>query len=394
MSPTRRSVSPTRRVPMVDLPAQYASLRTALDEAISRVLATQRFIGGPEVEALEGTLASLCGTEFAVACASGSDALMLSLQAAGVGPGDDVLCPAFTFFATAGAVARLGARPVFVDVDPDTLDVGPPEAEAGAARCRRLRAMIPVDLFGRVAPMGPLCDWAEARNVAVIEDSAQAIGARDPDGTPAGARGLAGCFSFFPSKNLGGFGDGGVVTSRSEPLVARLRELRNHGQGPDGLHRVVGTNSRLDAIQAAVLRVKLLHLSSWTKQRGENADFYDQRFAESGALPAGRGPADAPLRTPPPVPAPAVHVYNQYVVRVRSDLRDALRTHLAERGVETRVYYERGLHHEPCFAGLETPPLPATEAACHETLALPVHPELSAADREHVAESVLEFLSR
>jgi dTDP-4-amino-4,6-dideoxygalactose transaminase len=253
--------------------------------------------------------------------------------------------------------------------------------------------VIPVDLFGRVAPVGELAAWAEARGMFVIEDAAQAIGARDAEGRPAGSRGLAGAFSFFPSKNLGAFGDGGLVTTQSEALASRLRELRNHGRGSDGLHRVVGTNSRLDALQAAVLRVKLRHLESWTKQRLENADFYDRRFAEAGMRPAGQGSGDAPLRTPPPVPAPAVHVYNQYVVRVRADLRDPLRQHLAERGVETRIYYERGLHREPCFAELATPPLPASEAACRETLALPIHPELSPADREHVAESVIGFLN-
>ena len=382
------------RVPMVDLPSQYAALRGEIDEALAGVLASQRFIGGAEVEALEQALAAQSGTAFAVACASGSDALLLSLQAAGIGPGDEVLCPAFTFFATAGAVARLGARPVLVDVDPATLDLGPTQAEAVLARCRRPRAVLPVDLFGRVAPVGALAAWAEARGMFVVEDAAQAIGARDAEGRPAGSRGLAGAFSFFPSKNLGAFGDGGLATTDSEALATRMRELRNHGRGLDGLHHVVGTNSRLDALQAAVLRVKLRHLESWTKQRLENADFYDRRFAEAGARPAGQGPDDAPLRTPPPAAAPAVHVYNQYVVRVRADLRDPLRQHLAERGVETRIYYERGLHHEPCFAGLATPALPASETACRETLALPIHPELGAADREHVAESVLAFLFR
>jgi len=377
---------------MVGLAAQFAPLREEIEEAVQAVLASQRFIGGPEVEALEAAIAQLCGTEFAVGCASGSDALLLALQAAGVGRGDDVLCPSFTFFATAGAVARLGARPVFVDVDPGTLDVGPAQAEAGRAISQRPRAIVPVDLFGRVAPIAPLLEWAAPHGIAVLEDAAQAIGARDADGAPAGSRALAGCFSFFPSKNLGAFGDGGIVTTRSESLAERARALRDHGRGADGLHHEVGTNSRLDALQAAVLRVKLRHLDGWSKRRHEHAEAYDRRFGAAGALPGGPIDAGHPLSTPPPAITPAIHAHNQYVVRVPGPRRDALRARLAEAGVETRVYYERGLHQEPCFAGLPAAPLPATEAACCETLALPIHPDLQPEDREYVAELLIRFL--
>jgi len=384
----------TPRIPMVDLAAELAPLRPQIDEAIARVLDGQRFVGGPEVEAFERAVAGLCESEFAVGCNSGSDALLLALEAAGVGPGDAVLCPAFTFFATAGSIARLGARPVFVDVDPATLDVGPDQAEAGRALCPEARAIVPVDLFGRVAPMGPLVAWAEAHGIAVVEDAAQAIGARDLDGLPAASRGLAGCFSFFPSKNLGALGDGGLVVTRSAALAERLRELREYGRGRDGLHRVAGTNSRLDALQAAVLRVKLGHLDEWTKRRREHADAYDRRFAAAGARPGAPVDRGHPLSTPPPVPAPGRHVHNQYVVRVPADRRDALRADLEGHGIETRIYYERGLHREPCFAGMPAAPLPETEAACRETLALPIRPELDPADREFVAERILDFLAR
>lgn len=384
----------THRIPMVDLAAELAPLRAEIDEAIARVLDGQRFVGGPEVEAFERAIAGLCQSEFAVSCNSGSDALLLALEAAGVGPGDAVLCPAFSFFATAGSIARLGARPVFVDVDPATLDVGPDEAEAGLARCPEAQVIVPVDLFGRVAPMGPLVAWADAHGIAVVEDAAQAIGACDADGAPAASRGLAGCFSFFPSKNLGAMGDGGLVVTRSAGLTERLRELREYGRGPDGRHRVAGTNSRLDAIQAAVLRVKLDHLEPWTKRRREHADAYDRRFAAAGARPGAHVDPSSPLSTPLPVPGPGRHVYNQYVVRVPADRRDALRADLEAHGIETRIYYERGLHQEPCFAPLPAAPLPETEAACRETLALPIRPELDSADRELVAERVVEFLFR
>jgi dTDP-4-amino-4,6-dideoxygalactose transaminase len=376
---------------MVSLDAQIAPLRAELDEAIARVLDSHRFIGGPEVEALEEGVAELCGAPHAVACNSGTDALILSLQAAGVGPGDDVLCPAYSFFATAGAVARLGARPVFVDVDDATLCVGPAQAEAGLALCERPRAIVAVDLFGRVAPIAALCAWAEGNGLVLVEDAAQAVGARCEDGAPAASQGLAAAISFYPSKNLDAFGDGGIVTTREAAVAERLRALRNHGQGPDGLHHVVGTNSRLDAIQAAVLRVKLRYLDSWTKRRQEHADYYDRRFAVVGASRGVVAPG-APLATPARPPAPALHVYNQYVIRVPAERRDALRASLAEHGVETRIYYLRGIHQEPCFEGAPCAPLPATEAACRETLALPVHPELSHAEREHVADGVLAGL--
>lgn len=383
-----------RHVAMVDLAAQLAPLREEIDQAVARVLDSQRFVGGPEVEAFEQAIARLCETEFAIGCNSGTDAVLLALEAAGVASGDSVLCPAFTFFATAGSIARLGARPVFVDVDPITLDVGPEQAEAGLAACPEARAIVPVDLFGRVAPMGPLLAWADAHGLAVVEDAAQAIGARDAEGHPAASRGLAGCFSFFPSKNLGAFGDGGLVTTRSAALAQRLRELRDYGRGPDGLHHVAGTNSRLDALQAAVLRVKLGHLDDWAKHRREHATAYDQRFAAAGALPGVPVDRTTPFSTPLPVPAPGLHAQNQYVVRVVAEQREALRAELNAHGIETRIYYERGLHREPCFAGVASAPLPATEAACRETLALPIRPELDPHDREHVAERLIAFLHR
>jgi dTDP-4-amino-4,6-dideoxygalactose transaminase len=377
---------------MVDLAAQVEPLRAAIDEAIARVVSSQRFIGGPEVEAFEAAMAGLCGSAFAVACASGSDALLLALQAAGVGPGDAVLCPSFSFFATAGSVARLGARPVFVDVDPETLVVGPEQAEAGRRVAPDARAIVPVDLFGRVAPIGALLAWAEPHGIAVVEDAAQALAGRDVDGVPAGGRAHATAISFFPSKNLGAFGDGGLVATGSETLAERVRSLRDHGLGPDGRHHLVGTNSRLDALQAAVLRVKVEHLDAWTKRRHDHADAYDRRFARAGAHVGGPADASRPLTTPPPVAAPGRHVHNQYVIRVEAKRRESLRARLGDHGIETRIYYPRGIHEEPCFAGADAASLPATRSAAAQCLALPIRPELTPAERDEIADRVIEGL--
>jgi dTDP-4-amino-4,6-dideoxygalactose transaminase len=360
-------VSPPR-VPFLDLRAQYARLREELRTAVDRVFERQAFVLGEEVEALEGELAAYCEARRAIGCASGSDALLLALMAVGVGPGDEVVCPAFTFFATAGAVARLGARPVFADVDPATLCLDPDAARAAAARCRRLRAIVPVHLYGRAANLDALLALASELGVPVVEDAAQAIGARDASGRRVGARGRVACFSFYPTKNLGGAGDGGLLTTDDEALADRFARLRVHGAVQPYLHEEIGVNSRLDALQAAVLRVKLRHLEAW------NA---------AGELP---------LRVPREPAPPAVCVWHQYVVRVPAPRRDAVRAHLASCGVATEVYYPRGLHQQPCFAGLGPVHLPETEAAARENIALPIHPELADAQREHVVASLLEAL--
>lgn len=383
-------------VPLLDLKAQYLALRDEIDAAIAGVLDSQRFIMGPEVEALEREVAAYAGTSYAVACASGSDALLLALTAVGVGPGDEVLCPSYTFFATAGAIWRLGARPVFCDIEPGGYNVDPQRMREVAAGCRRLKVLLPVDLFGRVADLGAILALGQEFGVPVIEDAAQAIGARDASGARAGSRAAIGCFSFFPSKNLGAFGDGGIVTTGDALLAERMAILRLHGSKPKYYHRLVGFNSRLDALQAAVVRVKLRHLDAWTKRRQENAAWYDAVFARAGAATSGGPAGTLALWTPRPTPPPASHIYNQYVLRVPGELRDPLREELARRKIGSEIYYPLGLHQQECFAelGHREGDLPETEAAARETLAVPVYPELAPAQREHVAETVVDFLRK
>jgi dTDP-4-amino-4,6-dideoxygalactose transaminase len=385
------------RVPFLDLGAQHRSIRDELREAVERVFESQTFILGPEVEALERELASYCEVERAVGCASGSDALVLALMAHGVGPGDEVICPAFSFFATAGSVAHLGARPVFADIDPTTFNLDPAAARRAADGCRRLKAILPVDLYGRASDLDALGKLAAERGVALVEDAAQAIGARDASGRRVGGRGSVACFSFYPTKNLGGAGEGGLLTTDDPALADRLLRLRTHGTVERYYHREVGVNARLDALQAAVLRVKLRHLEEWNDRRRANAARYDAAFTEAGAAPSGV-PFEAgglPLRIPAPVARPALHVYHQYVIRVPAERRDALRAHLAARGVATDVFYPLGLHLQQCFAGLghREGDLPETERASREVVALPVHAELGDDQRAHVVASLLDFLT-
>lgn len=383
-------------VPLLDLRAEQAKLRPALDAAIARVLDSQRFILGPEVEALESELAAVCGASHAVACASGSDALLLCLMALGVGAGDEVALPTYTFFATAGAVHRLGARPILVDVDPATYDVDPASLERAAQRCRRLRAVIPVHLFGQAADLDAVEAVARRCGVPLVEDAAQAIGALDARGRRVGGAGWPACFSFYPTKNLGGYGDGGLVTTSDPAFAAELRMLRDHGMQPRYHHRRVGINSRLDALQGAVLRVKLPHLERWNETRRANADHYDALFRDAGALDSTTSLDEGgfPLRIPARRPAPSRHVFHQYVIRVPARVRDALRKHLGEQRIGTEVYYPIPLHLQECFAslGYREGDLPHAERAAGETLAIPVHPELSKAQREHVVASVVGFL--
>jgi len=389
-------VSSSPKVPLLDLKAQYATIRSEVQEAIERVFESQAFIMGPEVMALEEEIAAYCATRFAIGCASGSDALLLALMALGVGPGDEVVCPAYTFFATGGAIARLGAKPVYADIDSASYNLDPGAARVAARRCKRLKAFLPVHLFGQAADMEAYLDLSREFGVPLIEDAAQAIGTRDASGHPTGSRGTVGCFSFFPSKNLGAFGDAGILTTQDETLADRLQILRLHGGRPKYYHRVIGINSRLDALQAAILRVKLRHLDSWTKARQQNAQWYDEAFAAAGARPGDvllGGPGLA-LRTPLPAAPPARHIYNQYVIRVPAALRDALRTFLSDHGIGSEIYYPVSLHLQECFAylGGRAGDLPASAAAARETLALPVYPELRPEQKEHVVARVVEFL--
>jgi len=370
------------QIPLLDLSAQYAAIREAVDEAVARVVASQRFVLGEEVEALEAALAERIGVRHAIGCSSGTDALWLILKALDLGADDEVIVPAFTFFATAGAVWNAGLRPVFCDVDPATFNVTVETLERAAGP--RTRAVIAVHLFGQMAPMEDVVAWARERGVAVIEDAAQAIDAeRTPagGGAPlrAGAAGDAGAFSFFPTKNLGGFGDGGLVTTDDDVLAERVRKLRVHGGKQMYHHEMVGTNARLDALQAAVLRAKLPHLDAWTAARRAHAAIYDRALA------------DVPEVLPPAVLPGNTHVYNQYTLRARR--RDELRTALEAAGIGTGVYYPAPLHLQPCFAALGQGrgSLPAAEALCAEVLSLPVYPELGGGRAERVAEAIRAF---
>lgn len=383
---------PTRRVPKLDLVAEHERMRGEVDAALARVLESQRFIGGPEVAAFEEELAAASGVGHAVGCGSGSDALLLALMAEGIGPGDRVVCPAYTFFSTAAAISRLGAEPVFADIDPTTLCMEAPQLAEAIDRAGQPAAVIVVHLFGRVAAMDALLRLTDQLGVPLVEDAAQSIGARDDAGAGIGVRGRVACLSFYPSKNLGGYGDGGALLTGDAGLAERLRILRDHGRDRDGLHRVVGINSRLDAIQAAVLRTKLRHLEAWTEERLARVAIYNDLLTEAGAV-IGVGPtvrAEMPVRLPSAPAHPARHVFNQYVVRVPEAHRDRLRDRLAERRVETGLYYQQPLHHEPCFGALPSADvaLPHAEAACRDALALPIHPEL---DKDQLARVVAEL---
>ncbi len=364
------------KVPAMDLQAQHAALRTQLEAAVGEVIDSGTFILGPKVEALEAAIARLCGVAHAVGVGSGTDALLLGLRALGIGPGHEVITPAYSFFASAGAICLTGARPVFVDIDPATWNLDPGQIEA--AITPRTRAIMPVHLFGQCADMEPILGLARARGLSVIEDAAQALGAAD-GGRPAGSLGTLGCFSFYPTKNLGGLGDGGMVVTGDAALADRLRLLRVHGSRPKYVTRVLGTNSRLDALQAALLLVKLPHLATWTEARRRHARAYTARFAGSTAVVT---PAERPG---------AHHIYNQYALRVRD--RDRLGRALAERGVGTAVYYPGILPLQEALRDLGHRPgdFPAAERAAEENLCLPIFPELSDTARECVADRVLEL---
>jgi dTDP-4-amino-4,6-dideoxygalactose transaminase len=365
-------------VPLLDLRAQYAGIREEVREALDRVCDSQQFIMGPEVRALEEEVAAFCGVPHAVGMSSGTDALLAALMVSGVGPGDEVVTSDYSFFATAGTVARLGARAVFVDIDPVTFNIAP--GAALEALSPRTKAVLPVHLFGRLAELDPFVAEGRRRGVRVIEDAAQAIGARDDRGRGVGILGASACLSFFPSKNLGGFGDGGMVLTSDAAVAERLRTVRVHGARRKYDHVTVGGNFRLDAIQAAVLRVKLRHLEGWNAMRRRNAGRYRELFAAAGVLDWLTLPADAPG-----------HIYNQFVVRCPE--RDELQRFLAAHRVGTEVYYPIPLHLQPCFRswGYAPDDFPAAERASRESLALPVYPELTEAQQRYVVDLVATF---
>jgi len=367
----------------LDLKAQFRSLRGEVMDAISRVMESQIFILGPEVKALEEEYAKEFDAKFVVSCASGSDALILALIAAGVGKDDEVITAPFSFVATAGSIARVGAKPVFVDIDPATFNID--AAKISAAITPKTKAVMPVHLFGQAADMDTVKAMVAGKNIAVIEDAAQAIGSKYC-GEFVGNIGDFGCFSFFPSKNLGGAGDGGLITAQTPEAADKLRLLRVHGSRKKYHHEILGTNSRLDALQAAILRVKLRHLAEWTDGRRAKAQRYRELFAELNL---------SDFIAAPPEPAAAHHhVYNQFSIRCVQ--RGALREHLSHAGIPTEVYYPIPLHLQPAFSYLGYGPgdFPQAEAASRQVLALPVFPELTEQQQQSVVQAISEFYLR
>ena len=372
----------TRRVPLLDLQPQHKQIREEVLAEIIRVVDSQKFILGEDVQKLEGEIASYCGTTYAIGCASGSDALILALMALEVKPGDEVLTTPYTFFATAGAISRVGAIPVFVDIDEATFNIDPGLIEKTLAAHPKIRAMIPVHLFGGCADMDPIMEIAGTRGIPVIEDAAQSIGS-EYKGRRAGSIGQIGCFSFFPSKNLGGYGDGGIVTTNESGLAERLSALRVHGGKTKYYHEWIGINSRLDALQAAVLRVKLRYLDNWSEGRAKNAAHYRNELAKLGVDVTPLTPAEYQTR----------HIYNQFVIR--SANRNALQGHLAGQGIGSEVYYPIPLHLQPCYAFLGHKPgdFPVSEKLAEESLALPVYADLSEDDIDYVCDSIRSYLA-
>ena len=383
-------------VPMLDLGRQYATLRTQVLEAVERVFASQRFILGEELQAFEREVADFTGATATVGCASGTDALWLALQTVGVGPGDEVITTPFTFIATANAIVRAGARPILVDIDPGTLNLSAEKVERRLAedRSARLKAILPVHLYGQCADMDSFERLAREHRLAVIEDAAQAFGA-GWRGKRAGSLGAAAAFSFYPSKNLGGYGDGGCVTTCDPALAERLRSLRHHGSRERYYHDELGWNSRLDELQAAILRVKLGYVEEWNNRRRECARLYDLLFKEAG-LPAAPGAA-AQLEGHPiqllETAAQAHHVYHLYAIR--ASRRDQLRKFLAERGVSTEVYYPLPLHLQKAltYLGYRPGDFPEAERAADHLLALPLFPEITEDEQRHVVDSIAAFYS-
>ena len=375
-----RSEPPAKPLfPFLDLKAQFRGIRAEVMSAIEAVMDSQHFILGPEVERLEKEIQQFTGAECAVGCASGSDALLLALMALEVGHGDEVITTPFTFGATGGAILRLGARPVFVDIDPETYNIDP--AQVARAVTAKTKAIIPVHLFGLMADMDAIMAVASNCGAAVIEDAAQSLGS-SYKGKQAGTFGKIGCFSFFPSKNLGCAGDGGMMTTHRSDLAQKLKGLRVHGAPKKYHYQMLGINSRLDALQAAILRVKLPHLDDWSKTRRQNARRYRTLFENHGLLKVVQLPIE---------PEGYTHVYNQFSIRLKH--RDELRRHLQRCGIPTEIYYPYPLHLEPAYAflGYKAGDLPASEAACREVVSLPIYPELTEGQMETVVSAIAEF---
>lgn len=373
----------TQPVPLIDLVEQYGTIRDEIQEAVQRVFESQAFVLGDEVSRFEEEVACYCDSTHAIGCASGSDALLLALMALEIGPGDEVITTPYSFFATASAIVRTGATPVFIDIDPNTYNLDPEQIEA--AITRRTRAIMPVHLFGQCAEMEPIWRIATQHGLAIVEDAAQAIGS-SYRGRKAGVLGSAGCFSFFPTKNLGGAGDGGLVTTDDRDLAAKLKRLRVHGDTGGYNHLEVGINSRLDALQAAVLSVKLKHLDAWSDGRRENAQRYEDLFAEYGLTDRIGLPSQN---------AENHHVFNQFTIRVTNGQRDEVLKQLRERKIGCSIYYPKPLHLQQCFSSLQYKPgdFPQAEAAANETIALPIYAELGAERQRQVVQTLQSVIA-
>lgn len=374
-------------VPLLDLKAHHEPLHDEIMAAVEQTFRSQAFILGPEVGKLEEQVAAYCQAKHGIGVTSGTDALLIALMALGVGQGDEVITTPYSFFATAGAVVRLGAKPVLADIDPRTFNLDPNKIEKAVTP--RTKAIIPVHLYGQSADMGPIMDIAHRRKVAVIEDAAQAIGTEYADGRRVGSIGTIGCFSFFPSKNLGCLGDGGMAVTNDPDLAERMRVLRVHGSKPKYYHKLIGGNFRLDTIQAAVLNVKLKYLDQWTRRRQENADRYERLFQQSGLVQNGR------VRLPEAVyrtsGAEHYHIYNQFVLRV--ERRDDLLAHLKQKGIGAEIYYPVPFHLQECFRylGHQEGDFPESERAANETVAIPIYPELTTGQQTEVVEAFATF---
>ena len=374
-------------VPLLDLKAHHDPLQKEILDAVEQVFKSQAFILGAEVGKLEERVAAYCQAKYGIGVTSGTDALLIALMALGVGPGDEVITSPYSFFATAGVVARLGAKPVLVDIDPKTFNIDP--SKISQAMTPKSKAIIPVHLYGQCADMAPIMELAKRHNLGVIEDAAQAIGSEYRDGRRACSMGTVGCLSFFPSKNLGCLGDGGMVVTNDADLAERIRILRVHGSQPKYYHKLIGGNFRLDTIQAAVLNVKLNYLDGWTKRRQENAARYETLFRQSGLVQKGK------VRLPEPVYRDKgikhYHIYNQFVLRV--ERRDDLIAHLKQKGIGAEIYYPVPFHLQECFRylGHKAGDFPESERAANETIAIPIYPELTLAQQTEVAEAVASF---
>jgi dTDP-4-amino-4,6-dideoxygalactose transaminase len=374
-------------VPLLDLKAHHEPLHEEIMAVLEQTFRSQAFILGPEVSKLEERVAAYCQVKYGIGVTSGTDALLIGLMALGVGPGDEIITTPYSFFATAGAVVRLGARPVFVDIDATTFNLDP--AKIGSAVTAKTKVIIPVHLYGQCADMDPIMDVAKRHNLSIIEDAAQAIGSEYRDGRRACSIGTIGCLSFFPSKNLGCLGDGGMAVTNDPDLAERMRVLRVHGSNPKYYHKLIGGNFRLDTIQAAVLNVKLNYLDQWTQRRQENAERYETLFQQSGLLQKGK------VKLPEPVyrnsGAKHYHIYNQFVLR--AERRDDLMAYLKQKGIGTEIYYPVPFHLQECFQylGYRQGDFPESERAAKETLAIPIYPELTSAQQTEVVEAIASY---